>query len=258
MAVVTEDFPTGAAFKHSITDNAAGVNVTAAMTILQKNATTSFQNMSNSECIRAYGKTYVTDRRDVLVVTSVQINASIGSVRHAQSNDAQPRNNWVCDDTQELGCDIARAVGNASSWTVNKMPVAYCLSMQTPQVCRFEFSLQLLVVVVICNLVKALCMALTVWKQKTPTLVTIGDAVASFLDSPDPTTVERCMMTKADVLNAHWYKKHISNGQADFVAPSATEWLPKHNHWFSAASVPRWVTCISLFVGVLAYCWYLC
>ena len=257
MAIVTEDFSTGAAFNVTI-DDSFPYNFTAATTILQNKATTSFQNMSNSECIRAYGSTYVTDRRDVLVVTSVQIDASVGSVLHVQSNDAQLLRNWVCGDAQGLGCDVARAVGNASGWTVNEMPVAYCLSMKTPEVCRFEFSLQLLVVVVTCNLLKALCMAFTVWKQKTPTLTTIGDAVASFLDSPDSTTVGRCMMAKADVLKGHWSKKHISSGQAEFVATSATEWLPKHNRWFNAASVKRWVTCISLFVGALAVCVDLC
>ena len=254
MAIVTEDFSTGASFTATID----GYNLTAATRILQNTATTSFHNMSNSECIRAYGNTYVTDRRHVLVVTSVQPNVSIGSVLHAGPYADQSKTNWVCSDTQRFGCDVARAVRNASSWTVYRKPVAYCLSVETPEVCRFEFSLQLLVVVVTCNLIKALCMALTVWKQKTPTLVTIGDAIASFLDSPDSTTVGRCMTTKADVLRGHWSKKDISSGQADFVATSATKWLPKHNRWFSAASVKRWVTCISLFVGAFAFCVYLC
>jgi hypothetical protein len=42
-------------------------------------------------------------------------------------------------------------------------------------------------------------MFLTLYRQKDATLVTIGDALANFLDRPDELTKGRCLMAKVDV-----------------------------------------------------------
>jgi hypothetical protein len=72
---------------------------------------------------------------------------------------------------------------------------------------------------------------LTVWKLKEPTLVTVGDAVASFLYDPDPTTKGICLSTKLDIQGNRW-KLQV-----------AKQWQPKKHFWFRAASVKRWLIC---------------
>jgi len=77
---------------------------------------------------------------------------------------------------------------------------------------------------------------LTVWKLKEPTLVTIGDAVASFLYDPDPTTKGICLSTKSDIQNDRWKLQ------------PAKPWNPTRHFWFRAASVKRWLICNILYV----------
>ena len=79
-------------------------------------------------------------------------------------------------------------------------------------------------------------MIVTVWKLKEPTLVTIGDAVASFLYKKDPTTEGICLSTNSDIQNNRW------------KAQPAKPWNPTSQFWFRAASVKRWLTCNILYV----------
>jgi hypothetical protein len=72
---------------------------------------------------------------------------------------------------------------------------------------------------------------LTAWKLNEPTLVTIGDAVASFLKDPDPTTEGICLSTKMDIQKKKWKLQ------------TAKPWAPKKHFWFRAASVKRWLIC---------------
>ena len=41
-----------------------------------------------------------------------------------------------------------------------------------------------MVAVIVCNGIKVICMGIIVWKLDPDPLVTTGDAIASFLDSP--------------------------------------------------------------------------
>jgi hypothetical protein len=74
---------------------------------------------------------------------------------------------------------------------------------------------------------------LTVWKLNEPTLVTIGDAVSSFMRDPDPTTQGVCLSTKMDIENRRWGTR----------TRLPTAWVPRQHFWFRAASVKRWLTC---------------
>lgn len=64
---------------------------------------------------------------------------------------------------------------------------------------EFQFSQAILVTVIIMNFAKAVVMAYTFWVQKSSTLVTIGDAISSFLCPRDPLTDSRCLMVRKDV-----------------------------------------------------------
>lgn len=81
---------------------------------------------------------------------------------------------------------------------------------------------------------------LTVWKLKEPTLVTIGDAVASFLYDPDPTTAGICLSSKSSIQSNKWKLQ------------PAKPWNPKRHFWFRAASIKRWLTCNILCVFPLS------
>jgi hypothetical protein len=70
-------------------------------------------------------------------------------------------------------------------------------------------------------------------------LITIGDAVSSFLTSPDHTTRDMCLVSRKDVVKV----SHLG-GMEKFHAPKY--WRPVRQRWFNAASKTRWWTCILL------------
>lgn len=78
-------------------------------------------------------------------------------------------------------------------------------------------------------------------------LVTLGDSLASFLEDPDPTTQESCLMTKAEVEKGSW-------GQRE-----AKFWVTQSCRWISTPSLVRWavwlltwITPLGLAAGALA------
>ena len=212
------------------------------------------QTLSNSACIAAYGGSFVTNRGSVLAVSpnpDPPGNNSVLAIFFPPTIKlGDTGGSWVCGSSPlDFGpnCDVSAIEANASHWKVEGYPIAYCLSQQVEEICRFEFSMQLLVAVILCNLIKAICMAFTIWQQKVPTLVTIGDAISSFLDSPDPTTIKNCMMSRADVVRRKWgQKKRFPGDQTKTQGPLIKPWCRKQKRWFSSASAKRWMVCISL------------
>jgi hypothetical protein len=100
---------------------------------------------------------------------------------------------WICG-----GGDVDYAL----NWTVDTIPVTQCLVEPVVEQCRLSFSLPIMIVVIFANMMKAAVMFLTYWKLDEPTLVTIGDAAASFLENPDGMTAGLCISSKvADVSN---------------------------------------------------------
>jgi hypothetical protein len=76
--------------------------------------------------------------------------------------------------------------------------------MSTP--CRVTFDIAVMSIVIIYNATRAICMFLVVLKANDYPLVTLGDAIASFLETPDPTTKHRCLLSKRDILNGEFKK----------------------------------------------------
>lgn len=80
-------------------------------------------------------------------------------------------------------------------------------------------------------------MALVLWRLNEPTVVTIGDAIQSFLARPDPTTENCCLMSKHNV-DVVWKSPEIQQNQRFKTR--------KREPWFSAISVRRWSVSIAL------------
>lgn len=178
---------------------------------------TNWQRLENKACIEAYGQTFVSAHGD-LVAISADLNRTdpAVSVTDMVSAGGTPYQ-WICESTQptgsQQGCDIGLVISKASSWTLPYNPrandgsggglnapsglsVGYCYSNPVEERCRLQFSLVIMGIVIGCNLVKTICMVLTLWYHRSQPLVTLGDAMASFLDHPDPTTENMCLANK--------------------------------------------------------------
>jgi hypothetical protein len=241
--VVTEDF-----LQPNITVNATSGNgyVDSSMTIVLKDMHAAVLNgslvkLDNSACMSKYANTFISNARNVLLVTTdTNPNNTFLSSRSWSSTDEVPYW-WLCGEgwdptpyrNHEPVCTLAKAHEGVSSWSVLTHPISYCLVQEVEEECQLRFSLTIMIVVILANATKATIMILTWWKLRTPTLVTIGDAVTSFLDDPDLTTAGICLATKAD----------IQKGTGAWKDQGAKRWIPKRHFWFRATSVKRWLTC---------------
>jgi len=106
--------------------------------------------------------------------------------------------------------------------------------------CKLVFDAQIIIIVIMCNAIKAFCMFLVVLKAKDYPLVTLGDAIASFLEHPDPTTKDMCLVSKREVLAKafeeprlpkKWKEGNESMAEKQFYAVSARRWALV-NTWY--------------------------
>jgi hypothetical protein len=222
---------------------------------------TTLEELDVSDCISAYARDLVTSRGDVLVVMDTdEIPNGIfeGATPHAFDYEPFYCDNdsyqWICAQDGMDSCfswlkpldprcqdRLPRIRANSSGWTPVvplDIQAKSCFSQLLPDQCKAQFSLHLAIAVLLLNLAKAIIMCLIVWGTTDPPLLTIGDAIASFLVRPDATTEGMCLVSKAEVES----RKDIQSLRGPRLYQSTRK------RWFTAASKTRWTFCISLSV----------
>ncbi|CAH0028180.1 unnamed protein product [Clonostachys rhizophaga] len=221
-----------------------------------------YQNLTNDECINAYAKTLIEDRGNVILVMDIPENCSIfndpfdlrlsepGHSSHANcgntsatslyavdnyNNNFSPETDpyitnwyyWICSQDDGAWKDQL----GADPWKVHGIKVNYCLSEKLNSQCQLRVSLNLIYVVIAFNAVKLIIIILIAtshWINDEP-LVTVGDAAASFIESPDPRTKGICLTSARDFRNNKLSEER-----------SRTVYHPQRKRWFSAGSHFRW------------------
>ena len=247
---VDSDFLTASSFKSEKIDlgnDANAINkaaLTESLSWLQENIP-SLTKLDNTACIKAYGKDYVSSYGDLLLVSSAKnITSSLLAWElYSLPSTLSPGRHtyeWICSDYEEKfspklarSCDPDEATAKADEWTVGSQPIDYCLSRKIEERCKLQFSLIIMVIVILCNFVKMICMIVIAWKERVTTLVTLGDAISSFLDDPDPSTADCCFADKDDFTTKKWQLSTIGT----------KTYIPKRHWWFRAASLNRWAIC---------------
>ena len=74
--------------------------------------------------------------------------------------------------------------------------VAYGLSTHVPQSSSIQIARVFIVVVIICNLLKTVAIFFTLRDSFSQQILTMGDAVSSYLESPDASTLGACILKK--------------------------------------------------------------
>jgi hypothetical protein len=289
-ALVTQSFLDGAAFEAGYTEPMPWEdNEPRVFAEIQRNLTT-YQRLDSMECLQAYNKPAILDRKHVLVVTSsprpdvvtygidpnVTLNDGtqnpIYDVQDFVGNDVIGVTwDWMCDtysiaegDRWVDECDLTDILEGRKPWSpfMKNIEVDYCLSDYTGELCTLDFcefrsmlamielilmlvAFGLMMVVCVCNFIKLICMVLLATSIDGSPLLNIGDAVSSFLESPDRTTRRMCLVTKADIEKKYWKK----DGYGAPVDP--TEWQPSTQRWFHAVSRTRWLLFGLLLVTLL-------
>lgn len=222
--------------------------------ILQKiqQDSVNYQRLSTTECISAYSTSFLSTRRNLVLVTNSPSSAN-GSLLAFGSYLGYPREDsfrWMCNsiytyDSSDpnMMCRGARAeiLAKADDWQPFKViagnltpRVQFCLSEIVPEACSLQFSFVIILIVIICNIGKTLIMTFATFKMTWQPLITVGDGIGSFLVEPDKTTKNACLLTanKAEDLGPFsWFK---------FM------WTSKKIRWFQSSSLRRWLVCNTL------------
>ena len=195
-----------------------------------------FEALSPDDCIDAYSKTYLSPRRNVILVTEHSLNSefnsgwadNMGNVSNSsslravrQSSDQYElynkydRYGWLCnlpgrgEWDENGGCNAAKAKQLAANgnWTVCDWQINSCVSEKLQEKCSVNFNLGIGIVVILANLGKALCIAAVCLLLTDQPLLTVGDAVSSFIRTADPAT-EGCCLLDQNEIRTRWAHHH--------------------------------------------------
>ncbi|KAI7276321.1 hypothetical protein KC345_g6807 [Hortaea werneckii] len=125
-------------------------------------------NLSASECITAYGTSFVSEYRNIVAVTSARGNQTDNTVLYSVWPNFDMEHGyltygWICLDSPNTDgygdlyelvmteCDVASSRKHASDWTINKHKIDYCLAQVAQPHCKLQFSLGILATVIVMN-----------------------------------------------------------------------------------------------------------
>lgn len=226
------------------------------------------QKLENQDCINTFASTYQTTHKHVILVT--QRNASAPPPgpyttelevfqKQPEGCEADPYA-WICGSPFGSTCpaqgdsrcsDSFKEI-NPSTWRPLQASVEYCLAEIIQPNCQLRFIPRLAWVVIAFNIAKAIILFLTWWTLQEQPLLTVGDAVSSFLKRQDSKTN-----------NIEWFEKHqVEEWQmiptvriADRESLTSRPTKLRREHWSRAVSKSRWIGTFVLFfllVGIAA------
>ena len=220
----------------------------------------SFQRLTPNQCLSSYVGPIISTRADVFLVSSKDSTLVIDSENSEPamhysvdfSNYDVDASKWMHHNADLYNLtkrDLLKTASHKST-VFTMWDVQYCWSQQQDEHCKLQYSLLIMIIVMICNATKFSCMAWIAWKENNEPLITLGDALASFLKYPD-TTVSRQSSTGMDKSrlqfprNRFRFKKHSEtrskSGSLDPCSPyRPSEWHPVSRYWFSSARMHVW------------------
>lgn len=164
-----------------------------------------FRRLEITDCIDKYEVDFQSAFSNVLLI-SEDVDPGNGIFAFVSRSDLYQTHKvnpwgWLCMSTNEIYCEPhlekirehsenLTVRGYHTSYTdIDTFRVDYCLAQEVPEKCRVEYSLSLLITIVIFNVIKAgVLWGTTLTTDNTP-LLTIGDAIAEFLEQPESSTL---------------------------------------------------------------------
>ncbi|KAE8154580.1 hypothetical protein BDV25DRAFT_135750 [Aspergillus avenaceus] len=212
------------------------------------------EKLDNIACINAYAQNFMTSRGHLVMIVDTQnetfhhyasnMNAVGGQEDQICARDPFA---WICGTSKaEDHCNepcqfrLSSVRDHPETWSPYGKRVKYCLGERLPEQCRLQFSLQMAIVVIVMNGLKAILMLAVLWVIPKSCLITIGDAVASWMMDPDPTTEKMCLLSRDDVQNA-------PNWPTD-----PRPFTPTRHPWAAAVSRRRWRTLLTSYTLTIA------
>jgi hypothetical protein len=203
-----------------------------------------FENLTAADCMTEYGTSFLTSRRDVILVhgfTDGQ-DMSLDWDRSYIFTQGSRRESfaWICDfpasstdrsiyTGRDKTCraDLGSIRANHTNWrpdTRSGIPgdgdrVKHCLSKPIQDLCRVNFNIFTAISVIVCNLVKLAILAYIALYLAPDCLLALGDGIQSFLSHPDVYSKNSCLLSMF----------HIDHSRTD-IYQSATIFLESVRH----------------------------
>lgn len=141
----------------------------------------------------------------------------------------------------------------------NQHTVTKCLAIKANERCQLLFSPPIAILICLVALAKvtAMFLAARIGRSRPAPLLTVGDAVASFMARPDPTTEGLCWVSQGDIKGGTWRRRHQIE-QAETSTDSSDQGyqrvavnyrkLQRRKFYVQIPSIQRWA--ITLFLSV--------
>ncbi|CZT51609.1 uncharacterized protein RSE6_12773 [Rhynchosporium secalis] len=186
-----------------------------------------FTRLSAQDCMDVYDRPFVFGGGDVFIIAD-ENSTGFAEATKVWSGVEESRLIQLGKSMQWKTQDLS--INASYTDTDEYVEVQSCYAKLRPETCKVRFSRILVLVIIICNACKALCMLRVAWGfADSPPLVTLGDAIASFLDNSDQTTNGLCLASKEDMQNGAWTEY-----------PGPQRWIAKAETYSSVVSIKVW------------------
>ena len=271
-------------------DLGSGYNITKFSKIEETQAQArTWERLENSACINVYADEFVNTHRNVIAVVtehSTTANDSVKEIReylldYSNASFIKHRYSWICEatdgasrynftehevDDDDIPCSgkVSKVKDHSDRWQFHGWDIEYCMSERAEGRCSLNFSLPIVIIVMLCNVTKAALMFTITFRIKDKPLVTVGDAIDSFLNVIEPTTEGMCLASEETIREGESLNGSLARGivrrysELHLLIPirklssnwksSPVEYRPRAKHWYIASGETRWWTCISLSV----------
>lgn len=232
LIAVEASFLTGGPFSNASSNNAAGLARKPLQEVQGAALAGELANLTVPECVHVLTGAFNSEYQSLLLVLQDydddddNINTLVATARAGLGESAQDV------------ADISNSSATSSSETilVNGAPVQYCLGQAATAAqatCTVQLNGVLLAVVLGLHLITLLGTAASLLLARFDNpLVTLGDALASFLRDPDPTTRHNGLLTK----------ENLRTNMGGWGFTEGKYWVPQRDHrWFRSASLTQWL-----------------
>lgn len=212
------------------------------------------QNLTIQECTSQYNRPFVQRRGHLMAITSISTNIDNVTIPHGKTliphegstnrsmyypGDGSSKGNqayfgrvFICSRFEfefRNECEVASLAVGKTEWKIGGFPIAYCLGQVVQEHCRLQLSVGILVVILCCNFITLACLLASIWVLAEKPLLTLGDAVDSFVTELDASTAGCGILSASDAC------KDPPRGRA--------LWLGEQPRWGRGAGWQGWVSC---------------
>ncbi|KAI0410837.1 hypothetical protein F5X98DRAFT_384830 [Xylaria grammica] len=146
----------------------------------------------------------------------------------------------------EVSC-LHNCAGALDSFNLD---VTYCLAETLENICQIGLSPIVLLSVALCAFAKtitAVVVTIVLSQPEHKPLVTLGDAVASFIEHPDPKTAGFCTVNRKQV-------RIVMRRKYTRLVPGPRQWKEPQQRWAAAIPTSVWLISYTLFACGITTC----